>query len=224
MFEKNNDQPVRLHKELKEALDELKKKQGRTMRDLTRDLGMQIKSALSAKPSDFEPVFKLPKLDLRIKNKKGGITDVFFVVIIIFVVALGFLFISTIWTKMQPRIATLVEGDAEATTALSYTNTLASSLDNIFLIFFVFMVIAIVILAFQVGFHPIFYFIFVIVLVIGYGMSVMFSNTYEKVQSVGLINSSQFTIQNYILNNLPGIFIGIGLFALLAIYFKIRTS
>lgn len=224
---KKNGVVRRIDSGLDDALKQIAQREDRSVMSVTRKFGRQLQNSLRESAAQFQPKFTLPKMDFQRRKKmgkKGGVIDVIFITIVMFVVAIGFVFLSTVWQKVEPRIITMVSADANANASIGYTSVLANSLDNLFLIFFVFMIIAVVILAFQVEFHPIFYFLFIIVLVFGLMLAVIFSNTYEKVIDRAQINSSLFGTQNYIMANLPIMFLIIGVLAILAIYIKVKVS
>ncbi len=224
---KKNGVVRRIDSGLDDALKQIAQREDRSVMSVTRKFGRQLQNSLRESAAQFQPKFTLPKMDFQRRKKmgkKGGVIDVIFITIVMFVVAIGFVFLSTVWQKVEPRIITMVSADANANASIGYTSVLANSLDNLFLIFFVFMIIAVIILAFQVEFHPIFYFLFIIVLVFGLMLAVIFSNTYEKVIDRAQINSSLFGTQNYIMANLPVMFLIIGVLAILAIYIKVKVS
>lgn len=224
---KKNGVVRRIDSGLDDALKQIALKEDRSVMSITRRFGKQLQDTLRQNSAQFQSTFTMPKLNFqkrRKMGKKGGVIDVIFIVIVMFVVAIGFVFLSTVWQKLEPRMLDLVSSDANANASIGYTTVLANSLDNIFLVFFVFMVIAVIILAFQVEFHPIFYFLFIIVMAFGLMLAVIFSNTYEKIIDRSQVNASLFGTQNYIMANLPGIFLIIGILAILAIYIKTKTS
>jgi hypothetical protein len=77
-----------------------------------------------------------------------------------------------------------------------------------------------------VRFEPAFYSIFVLMLLFGLVGAAVFSNAYEKLSESSHLSTSatSFPIQNYVMNNLPPIFVIIGLVAIAIIYAKIRLA
>lgn len=159
----------------------------------------------------------------KISNKKG-ITDVFFIVAILFAIAISFLiamFIATnLRTSMTDTITTM-----DNTSGVMFNQTISvvpQVTDTAFLIILIGLIIGILIASFLFYSHPIFMVIYIIMSIGALLVAVIFSNVYETVSTTSGLNSSiaYLPITNYVMLHLPLFVLGIIALSIIIIYAK----
>jgi hypothetical protein len=146
-----------------------------------------------------------------LRNRKGSIQDLMFLVVIVFVFAIVTLFAFKFMDSFNNEIQAMDEipNDAKTSTT-SLMGNFSGVIDNSFLFLVIGMGIVTIIFAAMVRIHPIFIALFLLCLVFTIFLSAVFSNVYEAVadndQMIGV--SSQLTGVNLIFSYLP-IIIGV---------------
>ena len=99
-------------------------------------------------------------------------------------------------------------------------------LDNVFLIIFAGMILSIVILAFMINVNPAFIVVYIIVTIINVLVSIPIANFYYEFKTNAILagTASGFTIQNYIMSNLPITIFLISLLVGIVTYGKMASS
>ena len=209
-----------------DIVKELNEKTGISRVKITEKLGQQLQVQLRDDSESYIP--KLPEVKLpdfpKWRNKKASIVDVFFLMAVFFMIAVGFLVANDIWDNISDKIEPKFNTTDTGRFAIGKVDAVAGMMDNIFLIIFILSVIGIVILSMTVKFEPAFYFIFVLMILFGLVGAAIFSNAYEKLTETSNLESAAFPVQNYVMENLPVIFVIIGLAAIIIIYAKIRLA
>lgn len=118
------------------------------------------------------------------KHKKaGGLTEITYLMVIMFVLAISLLIAVYVLDLMQPIMSeSLTEPEVNETYQDFATRT-PSSLDSMFMLCFVLLWIGAVILAFFVDTHPVWFIISLVGLVFVLMIAGVLSNTYAEVQS-----------------------------------------
>lgn len=165
----------------------------------------------------------------KLKNKKG-IIEVITMIVLLFIVAIGF--IAVIFTGLKlndtlgPKLAEL-QGSDESFTPMNETiNKTIGAADYLFLALFVLLLISIIITSFLFFSHPVFLVIYIILAVGAIIVSVPISNAYEKVSQIGVFNESvsHLPIVDYILLHLPLFTLGIIIISIIVIYAKSQSG
>jgi hypothetical protein len=162
-----------------------------------------------------------------IKNKKGDISSLIFIIVIVLALALFSIFISYFANQLTTN---LKETAAEAgVTDIRVNETMDSMQTNVTDMFdylwfaiFIGLVIAMIIFSFLVPTHPIFFPIFVIVWVISIVISGPVANIWLNATVNTALNqtAASYGMMNYIMSHLPW-FIGvIGALMLVVLYAK----
>lgn len=165
------------------------------------------------------------------KNKKGAVTDLFIIMIVIFtfVVVLGALFY--IYIVMKPRMDTALLSitDEIPTAQTDFNNTFGQvgvALQNlpwisVMLIIGVFL--AFLITSFLVNTHPIFFVAYIFVIVIAVVVSVPLANTYEILYTNPMLSASysQFQGASLILSKLPIVIAVIGFIGAIILFSRL---
>lgn len=134
------------------------------------------------------------------KNKKGQLLDfiVPIFIIFLFIVAAFSVITYNIWTKAKPTLESQLNSDD-----IDNIDNAMGTLDYMFggLVFMI--LIGMVVLSFFVKTHPVFTGVFILFGIIGLVFSVVFANAYELGFVSSSLDTSTFTIQNFIFDNLP---------------------
>jgi|26BtaG_2_1085354.scaffolds.fasta_scaffold00256_23 hypothetical protein len=149
-------------------------------------------------------------------NKKGGIADIFIFMIVAFILAIScviFVYIGNIASEnimaQNETIQDAIGPGGNATEILTHhlgnINSAYSSLRWITTMLIIGMILAIIINAFLTQENPVFFVLYVFLLIIAIVVSIPLSNAYEVVYSSPVLSSSfvGFWGQTYIFLNLP---------------------
>jgi len=151
-----------------------------------------------------------------IKNKKGGLTDLFIFMIFAFVIIL----ISVLWIymggqahdKLQETIGQMDLHDTQGNNAsvvvdntIGEFNTTISALHWITIFLIAGMILSIFIGSYLVTTKPIFFIPYIFIVIIAIVVSVPMANTYETLMSDAILSETftGFTGANWIMLNLP---------------------
>lgn len=160
-------------------------------------------------------------------NKGSSIADLLFIIIILFTLAVGSIFLYKIFDSTSEGIAQIDSIDQDIRDGITeQKNTFPKVFDNIFLIIVVGLGISLFIGAFFLNSHPVFFIFAVILLIIAVIISAIIANTYEEIAANTTIASaeSQFTIIPYVFNNFTMIIAGLGVLLLVGLFAKSRSD
>lgn len=162
-----------------------------------------------------------------LKNKKG-ISDVFFIVVILFVLAVAFLIIMFIALSLRTEMTdTLTAMDNNSGIMFNRTITaIPQTTDTVFLIVLIGLIIGILISSFLFYSHPIFIILYIILSLGALLLSTIFSNVYETMYSTSAFNQTlaYMPITNYVMLHLPLFVLGIIALSIIVIYAKSQTG
>lgn len=163
-----------------------------------------------------------------IKGKKGDVTDTLMILIIIFFLAVSFIVVLYTNSKIQEVIDTTVLNQSAAyssiSAGLSYINS--TVVQRGFVLFFAILCIGVVVSSFLVRVHPVFIFIYIIMLGFTVFVAVFLANSYQAVienAELAVIAANQGMI-NYIMQNIIKIIIGVGALSMVIVFSKIFTG
>lgn len=162
-----------------------------------------------------------------IKNKKGSMEDVIFIAVIVAILAIFILVVAYITPEISDKLrGTDINNSAAARSALNYSDTFASRLNNVFLIVFVGLLMGMLVSAFLIEAHPIFIPIFIIFLGFAVFAGVIMSNVYETFSENSELaaTAAQNTYVTAILNNYVLIIIVIGVLSMILTFGKSRMG
>lgn len=222
---KPNSKPMKVSSRFHEVMKNLNKRTQVPIIQMTDNLGKQLEEQLREE-RNFQP--RLPSIKLRklTKDKKGSAVDVIFVMISLFVLALAFLMTTKVWNNVDDKVAHHFNDSATGREAVAKVNAVINSLDNYFLIILMLGAVAMIVLASMIRIDPIFYWVFFFIFIIGLIMAAVFSNTYERVAATPALepSSTGFDVQNFVMGNLPIIFLVLAVILLIVIYGKTRSG
>lgn len=219
---KENSQHMRVSPRFRKVAKDISQQTQIPIVKLTDNLGKQLEEQVR-EGRKFQPRFPTIKLR-KITDKKGSALDVIWVFVAVFVIALTFLVITKIWDGVENKVRFQFNSSITERVAVNKLDAVVGALDNYFLIILMLGTVAIIVLASLIRADPVFYWIFFFIFIIGLIMAAVFSNAYESFTSTSAIDASNFDVQNYVMANLPIIFVILGLILLIVIYGKTRSG
>lgn len=162
-------------------------------------------------------------------NKKGGIEDLVYMMIILFMVAIGSFVGYKVFTEVNDNIQASDLFPTESKEVMNITsNDLSENnmLDYAFLALLVILTIFIFLLAYLNDFSPAFLILFIIVLIIATLIAVGLANAYYEFEMAPQFSeiTADFPMQNYIMQHLPYYIFIIGIVFSIVIYAKWRSD
>lgn len=161
------------------------------------------------------------------KRKKGSITDIFIVGVILTFIAIstlvGFKIMDTVNDQIQGM--DIIPQDAK-TSSTKLNNVIPGTVDNTFLFMEIFLSIVILVLAAMVRIHPIFIPLFMIALVGLIIFAAVFSNVYQEAASTDQLQpyADQMPVMTYTLVYLPTIMAVLGTILMVVMYKSWRDA
>lgn len=160
------------------------------------------------------------------KNKKGSARDVVLLVAVLFMFAVGFLLSSRITTSIVDGLQEndFVQSSPTANATLSVANDLTGHADWLMLVVYIGFLIGIILTAFMLDSHPVFFIIYLIILVIAIFLSAMFGYMWYETSSASAFTEtiSDFTITDFLMGKLPLFTAAAGFIGLIVMYAKSR--
>lgn len=168
----------------------------------------------------------------RTKNKKAGVTDVFFVILTLAAIAFILLFTNRVWNDISDNLApklnnTGTSGDVYIQKAFTDTsNVFNTTFDFVFLIIFMGLILGIILTGFLVPVHPAFAYVFVLFLMMAVLIAVPLSNAFQDMAETDKLedSSERMPMMKFILYRLPLITAIIGALMLITIYSRSRLA
>lgn len=162
------------------------------------------------------------------RGKKGDATDITLFLIMIFFLAVSFIVVLFVNSKLQTVIGTTVLNQSDsATTIYSAFNTINTiTVQRAFVVMFALFIIGIMVSAFMVRVHPAFIFIYIITLSFAIFIAVYLANTYQMIietEQLATIASQQ-TMITYIMQHIIKILVGVGALSMIIVFSKIFTG
>ena len=150
--------------------------------------------------------------------------DILYIVIIIFMFAIGFFVIHYVVNQTVNRMVTntVINSSASAVDAINTSKTMANKLDYIILGVFIAVILGLIITGWFIGGNPIFMFIYFIVIIIAIVLSMIFSNVWATVSEMSIFGTTinYFPITNHILSHFALYIAVIGILGLIVMFAK----
>jgi len=159
--------------------------------------------------------------------KAGGPQDIIVVIVFIFIIGVMSLVIDKAIRETIPDIEGKINdtrADADVSTGFSRVMGVTGMLDKIGFAIFAGLVLLLIVSAFLVDTHPIFYPFFILILIISVIISVPLSNAWEEITADSAFTEAKadFPITDHILGKLPVYTVVIGFLGILVLYAKSR--
>lgn len=167
-------------------------------------------------------------------NTKGGLFDLILLIAIIFVIFLFFAAALYAFDLLSGEVIGLVSlstSDVNVTTAAENTfgaiNLVMPTLRWAAVVIVIMMVLGIMVSAFLVKAHPVFFIVHISMTIVAVVMAVYVSNAYESILTSGNVLAStlqSFTGMNYIMLHLPVFITVIGIFGAVLLFVGITVD
>ncbi|MHA1482676.1 MAG: hypothetical protein ACTSQA_04465 [Candidatus Heimdallarchaeaceae archaeon] len=161
-------------------------------------------------------------------QKKGDITDIPILLIVIFILALGFFIYAFIIPQIADGLMTAgVNNSEEGNTAILELELIGTELiQKGFFFLFAGLVIGTMISAFFVRTHPIFLFLYIIFLGITVVLGTYLGNAYEQMTEIEIFAETlaSQTLINFVMNNIITIMIAVGALSMVIVFAKFSTG
>jgi len=158
------------------------------------------------------------------KNKKGDILDIMVLLITLTVFAIVFFVFAYVVPQLTDGLSTAgLNNSAEGIDAIETLETFGvSGLQNGFFLIFSGLVMGIMVSSFFIRTHPIFIFLYIILLGLSIVLSVYMGNIYETLTENPIFAETlaSQTIINIVMNNIVLVILGIGALSLIVIFAK----
>jgi hypothetical protein len=165
------------------------------------------------------------------KNKKASILDIIYIAVIIFSLAIAGVFVKLITDRFHATIpAQLNATGGNAAEASGIVGAVFSGfsgmIDWITFAIFIGMLIALVITSFMFDTHPVYFFIFLILSIIIFLLSAIFSNVYQTMNADPNLSPTIASMpkQTFIMNYYPYVLLICIAISVIIIYGKSRVS
>jgi hypothetical protein len=158
---------------------------------------------------------------------KGSITDLVYVLILIFVFGFVAIIANMIYDKYTEQTALNPAFNTPQNTEIeTNAQTLLTNFDYIYVFFIVAMAIIAIASSFWIKTHPIFFFVSIFMLIISIILAAMFGNIFSKAAENDLLSVSvaEYTIIPFVMAHLPTIILLIGALLLVILYAKDRLE
>jgi len=134
-------------------------------------------------------------------HKKGSPTDLAFIIVFIFMFAVGS--ILGVYVFRSINASSPFSSSTEAQNIMDNWDDKSILFDRMALFLMVGMAIAGILASFLTRTHPAFLFIGILIWIIMMILSVVFSNAYEEISTPLASETSDFVVSSFIMNNLP---------------------
>ena len=153
-----------------------------------------------------------------------AVRDVLLIGVMLFAFGLGFFIIHyAMNTTVNSMLDISVINSSNGTvTALESIEETTNRLDYILFAVFMALVLGLIITGFLVGGHPIFMFVYLLVIIIGVVISALLANIWSEVTAAAVFGTtvSHFPITNSILTSLPLYLVVVGFIGMIAMFAK----
>jgi len=160
-----------------------------------------------------------------LRKRKGDPTDILLFLIIVFFIAISLVVTLYANSKIAEIIDTTVLNESEAYSSIhdSFKTINEYTAQRAFTLFFGILIIGIIVSSFLVRVHPVFIFIYIIVLGVTILTSVYLANSYAMMvanEQLATI-AENYSMMTFIMQNIVKILLGVGALSMIIIFGKI---
>lgn len=161
-------------------------------------------------------------------NRKGDATDILLFLVIVFFLAVAFIVVIFVNTKLSQVITDTPLNDTasapDINNAFETVNT--KTVQRGFILMFTILIIGMLVSAFLIRVHPIFFFFYIITVGFAIFLAVFLSNTYQMLienPTIATIATEQ-TMINFVMQNIIAILIGSWALSIIILFGKLFTA
>ncbi len=165
---------------------------------------------------------------LKLKNKKGDVTDMLIFLIVVFILFVGFFIFAFVVPQISDGLSSAGMGDSDegenAINQLSRFGTVTIQ-RGVFLLF-VGLIISTMVTSFFSRTHPIFLFLYIIVLGVTVFLGVYLGRAYQQMTETAIFADTlaSQTFMNIVMSNIITIVIGVGALSMIIVFSKFTTG
>jgi len=154
------------------------------------------------------------------KNKKGTIFDMFFVVIFLVVIAFVAVVALNLWNEVSEELDPHLSPEGQA--AMARADVFLQGYDYVIVFLFIGFYLAALIGAFMIDTHPALFFLSLLFLIVLGVVAAQLSNMWGEIGNVTALETevSAFPMTDHLLRNLPLISVALGMILLIVLYMK----
>lgn len=159
-------------------------------------------------------------------NKKGSMLDLIVGMVIIFVIAIVILVVGKANDNLQKNLNETVSGSAVSQGAMTKLDSVVKNLNYLFVFAVAGMIIWLVVTAFFIESHPIFFIAGFLILVIAIILGVIFSNAYENLESNPQFSDikGNYSAIDWLMLKFPTVVLVLGAIFFIIMFAKIRGA
>lgn len=157
----------------------------------------------------------------KIRNKKGSIIDIAFIIIALFGLAIFIGVIVYVFPQITTQISASPLGNNSASAAaLDTTESLMDRMGSVFLIIFVGLTIGVFITAYQIDSSPAFIPLYIILLALLITVASVIQYSYNAFEDNSVLGTTQNAMVSLLMSKLVLIAVGIGVMSMILIFAK----
>lgn len=162
-----------------------------------------------------------------VREKRGDATDIIFFLIIIFFLAVSFVVVIFVNTKVQSVISDTALNESAAYESINegFNNINQTVTQRGFVLMFALFIVGLMISGFLVRVHPVFIFIYIFTMVMSVITAVYLSNTYQALienQQLALL-ADNYPMITYIMQHSVTIIIAVGILSMIVTFAKLAS-
>ena len=155
------------------------------------------------------------------QSKKGDLPDMLIFIVTIFVFSIGLLVLAFVVPEIADGLNIAGLNDSNATRdAITELENFPNIINRGFFLLFAGLVMSLMITSFFVRVHPIFLFLWIIVLGITIFVGLYLGNAYETLQNVGVLSDVNPTLINLVWENIIKITLAAGALSIVIVFVK----
>lgn len=165
---------------------------------------------------------------LRPLGKKGDLTDGLYIIIFLFILAIGLIVGLIVNDKLKTAIETTALNDTVAAGNIieAFDNVNTNTVQRGFVLVFGLLMVAVILSSFLIRVHPVFIFLYIIFLIIDLFVAVYIGNAYNTFRTnteIAKIAANQ-TMINFILEHIVEISLAVGVLSIMIVFAKIFSQ
>lgn len=156
-------------------------------------------------------------------NKRGSIQDVIFILIALLGLSIFILIVAYVFPQIYTQIkASPIGNNTDSAQALDKGISIAGSLDKVFLIIFVGLVISLMVTSYNIYSRPVFVPIYIILLALTVTIAAVGQYVYERFTTGTVFSATSLAQQamHYTMTNLIIVAVGMGVLSMILIFAK----
>ncbi len=159
------------------------------------------------------------------RNKRGDITDIIVLVILIFFLAISFIAVLFVNDKIQGVITDTEMNDTAAASSIvdSFDRVNSTTVQRGFVLFVSLLIVGVFVSSFLVKIHPVFIFLYIFLLGFAIFSSVFLGNLYDEFTSITEIQAiaQNQPMINYFMSHIVLVTLGVGALSMIIVFGKI---